>query len=300
MSRAVRFTRTGGPDVLELVEVEEPHAGEAQVRIAVRAAGLNPFDSKVRSGAIPRALPSGQGAEFAGVVDEVGPGVEASLLGTEVLGWIASGAQADHVVTAATSVAPKPTGLAWAGAGGLGLVANTASRAIRSLDLSADDTVLITGASGAVGMVAAQFALAVGTTVVGTARESDHGFLRDLGVIPVAYGAGEVDRLRAAAAHYTAALDTAGRPGVLSALAVGVSPSRVDSVADAAAGAEFGIMTIGGGGKTAEELAGFARALAEGQLVLPVHATFPLEEAVEAYRFFESEHVLGKVVLVAG
>lgn len=299
MSRAVRFSRTGGPEVLAFEEIEEPHAGGGQVRVAVRAAGMNPFDSKVRSGAIPTTLPSGQGAEFAGVVDEVGDDVDRVLLGAEVLGWLRTGAQAEYVVVPEGRIAPKPPELGWAAAAGVGLVANTAARAVASLGLGPADTVLVTGASGGVGMLAAQFARRAGARVIGTARESDHGFLRDLGITPVVYGAGEIERLHTAAGGYTAAVDTAGRPGVSTALAIGIDPQRIDSVADQAAGNELGIRTVGGSGKTVDELADFARQLAAGELVLPVHATFPFERVGDAYRLLETEHVLGKVVLVS-
>ncbi len=299
MSRAVRFTRTGGPDVLEFTEIGELHAEPGQVRVAVRAAGMNPYDGKVRSGLIPTTLPSGQGAEFAGVVDETGDGVDPALLGAEVLGWATARAQADYVVVGANRIAPKPSNLDWAAAGGVGLVANTAARAIAALELTSADTVLVTGASGAVGIIASQFALRAGATVVGTARESDHDLLRAIGVIPVAYGPEEETALRATAPEFTAALDTAGRPGVLSALALGIAADRIDSVADYAGGRELGIKTIGGGGKTVEQLSEFASDLAAGKLVLPVQITFPFDRVVEAYRYFESEHVVGKVVLVA-
>lgn len=298
MSRAVRFSEYGGPEVLEIVEVGEPHAGAGQVRVRLRAAGLNPYDSKVRAGQIPTTLPSGQGGEFAGIVDEIGADVRGVSAGDEVLGWTFAAAQADVIVVDAAQVAAKPAGLDWATAGGLGLVANTAWRATGSLGLRPDDAVLVTGASGGVGMLSAQFALATGATVVGTARREDHEFLRGIGVIPVAYGEGEIENLRAASGRYTAALDNAGRRGVESALALRIPPGRINSVADHAAGGEFGIATVGGGRKTAEELAGFAQAAASGSLVLPVQDTFPLEDVAEAYRVFESVHVLGKFVLV--
>lgn len=299
MSRAVRFSEHGGPEVLEFAQMDEPHAGPGQVRVRVEAAGMNPYDSKVRSGLIPTTLPSGQGGEFAGVVDEVGADVDQVRTGDEVLGWTMAKAQADFVVVDQARVALKPDELDWATAGGLGLVANTAWRATASLGLGPDDTVLVTGAGGGVGILSAQFALAAGATVVGTARADDHEFLRGLGVIPVTYGNGELDALRAAAPAYTAALDGAGRRGVESALALGVAPARINSVADRAAGDELGIGNVGGGKKTAEELARFARDAASGSLVLPVQETFPFEDVAAAYRAFESTHVLGKFVLVA-
>lgn len=300
MSRAVRFETTGGPEVLQIVDVPEPRAGAGEVRVAVRAAGLNRFDTKVRTGSIPMPLPRGQGSEFAGVIDEVGDGVAHVSLGDEVMGWTSTGAQADHVVVDANKVAAKPAALDWPTAGGIGLVANTAARATAALSLRPGETVFISGVSGGVGMLAAQFARKAGAIVVGTASQDKHDFLRGLGVIPIAYGAGVLERLVAAAPDgYVAALDTVGRESIQLAISLGVSPERIDSIAYSAGGEEFGIMTVGGGKKTSVELAGFAHAAAEKELVLPILDTFPLARVRAAYELLETRHGLGKIVLTA-
>lgn len=306
MSKAVSYSEYGGPDVLKVIEVPEPHAGEGEVRVAVRAAGLNPFDYKVRRGGyIPNhTLPSLQGAEFAGVIDEAGTGATDWTIGDEVLGWVGRGAQAEYVVVPASQVAAKPAGLDWAVAGGIGLVANTAKRAVDSLDLGPDDTVLVTAAAGGVGVVAVQFAKATGATVVGTASEANHEFLRGLGVIPVAYGAasddtGELDRLRAAVpGAYTAALDNIGGDAIRTALALGIPPERVNTIADHGAVEELGVQGIGGGKKTSAELAEFARQAADGELVVPIRSTYHLPDVVAAFQDLETGHGLGKVVLL--
>lgn len=301
MSQAVSYSKYGGPDVLEVIDVPEPHAGEGQVRVAVRAAGLNPFDVKVRRGGyIPNhALPSLQGAEFAGVIDEVGPGVTDWTAGDEVLGWIGRGAQAEFVVVPEDRVAAKPAELDWAVAGGIGLVSNTAKRAVDSLDLGPGDTVLVTAAAGGVGVMAVQFATATGATVVGTASEANHEFLRGLGAIPVAYGDGELDRLRAAAPDgYTAALDNIGGDAIRTALELEIPAERINTIADHGAVEELGVQGVGGGRKTAEELAGFARQAADGDLVIPIRGTYHLPDVVAAYRDLETGHGLGKVVLL--
>jgi enoyl reductase len=317
MSRAVIITRTGGTEVLDVVEVEEPHAGPGMVRVAVRTAGLNPFDSKVRRGDFPLPLPRRQGAEFAGVVDEVGPaaaevgrGVDEQssdgvtpraasfAVGDEVLGWIGSGAQSDFVVVAATSLAPKPQGLDWAVAGGLGLVANTAWNAVEAVGIASGDTVLVTGAAGGVGLMAAQFALQKGAAVVGTASRPHHGLLESLGVVPIAYGPGEADRARTAApGGFTAAVDTVGAVGVDLARALGVPADRIDSVAMGADAESRGIRTAGGGRKSASQLSRFAEDAAAGRLTLPVRATFPLAEVRAAYDLLDTGHGAGKIVL---
>jgi NADPH:quinone reductase-like Zn-dependent oxidoreductase len=298
MSRAVRFTRYGGPDVLEVVEVDEPHPGDGQVRVAVRAAGVNPFDSKVRRGAVPNlTAPRGQGSEFAGVVDEVGGTVTTVAVGDEVLGW-ASSCQADFVLARATSVAPKPRELDWETAGGLGLVGNTAVRAAGAIALTADDTVLVSGVTGGVGLLSAQFARRAGATVIGTAREAHHDFLRSLGIIPVAYGEGLAEALTTVApGGITAVLDSVGSSIVELALALGVPAGRINSVAIDDGAERYGISTVGGGKKTAAELAELARLAASGELVLPIRAAFPLASVREAYQELETGHGIGKIVL---
>jgi enoyl reductase len=302
MSRAVSFSSYGTPEVLEVIDVPEVHPGEGQVRVAVRSAGLNPFDVKVRHGVLPKLmLPSGQGSEFAGVIDEVGADAGEWQVGDEVLGWIGRGAQAEHVVVSASSIARKPAALDWTIAGGIGLVGNTAKRATASLSLGGRDTVLVTGAAGGVGLLSAQLARRAGATVVGTASERNHEFLRGLGIVPVSYGPGMLHRLREAApAGFTAALDNVGGESIEAALALGIPPQRINTIADHAAAEKYGLGSVGGGGKTAEELAELATLVASGELVLPVRASYPLDEVRTAYEDLETGHGLGKIVLTLG
>ncbi|MET4781898.1 NADP-dependent oxidoreductase [Glaciihabitans sp. UYNi722] len=302
MSRAVRYTSNGGPEVLEIVDVSEPHAAPGQVRVAVRAAGLNPFDFKVRSDPdyMPNhKLPSGQGAEFAGVVDEVGEDVTDVGIGDEVLGWAGFAAQADYVVVRSTHVAPKPATLDWPTAGAIGLVGNTAKRATDAVAPGPHDTVLVGGAAGGVGLFSAQLAIRAGATVVGTASESNHGFLRTLGVVPVTYGPGLVERVREAAPQgITAVIDTVGRETIEAGLELGVAPERINTIVYYAGVEEYGIQAVGGGAKNTQELAELARWVADGDIVMPIAATYPLAEVREAYERLESRHLLGKIVLL--
>ncbi|MBK4347506.1 NADP-dependent oxidoreductase [Lacisediminihabitans changchengi] len=304
MSLAVSYSAYGGPDVLEIIDVPEPHAGPGQVRVAVRAAGLNAFDYKLRrSPAVmpSHTLPSRQGSEFAGVIDELGDGVTGLAVGDEVLGWAPLTAQAEFVVVNATHVAAKPAGLDWASAGGLYSVGNTALRSTDAVAPTAADTVLVSAAAGGVGILAAQFALRTGATVIGTASEQNHEFLRGLGVIPVAYGPGLVDRLRAAAPQgITAVIDNAGEETVLAALELGVAPARINSVVYFEGADKYGISVVGSGKKTSAELWELARLVASGELVLPIAATYPLAQVREAYERLESRHLRGKVVLLVG
>jgi enoyl reductase len=301
MSRAVGYRNYGGPEVLGIVEVPEPHAGPGTVRVAVRAAGVNPFDSKVRRGGyLPNhSLPSLQGSEFAGVIDEIGDDVEDWEIGDDVLGWIGRGAQADYVVVFASNLAAKPPLLGWDSAGGIGLVGNTAMRAVASLAITADDTVLVSGAAGGVGLLSAQLARRTGATVIGTASEGHHEILRRLGIVPIAYGPGLTDRLRTLApGGISAVLDSRGNESIEAALALGASPERINSTADGAA-ERYGVNSVGGGGKTAAQLAELARMVDSGELVLPIRARYPLSEASAAYADLDSGHGLGKIVLTA-
>ena len=301
MSRAVSYSEYGGPEVLTVVEVPTLPPGPEEVRVAVRAAGLNPFDSKVRRGDyLPtHTLPSLQGAEFAGVIDAIGDDVTGWAVGDEVLGWIGRGAQSEHTVVPATRLARKPVGLDWAVAGGIGLVANTAKRASDSLNLTASDTVLVTAAAGGVGILSAQFARRAGAKVIGTASTGNHEFLRSLGVIPVRYGDGEVERLRAAAPDgFTAALDHIGGSAIQTALALGIPPQRINTTVDSDTVEQLGIGQVGGGKKNAQELAEFARLAADGELVVPIRSTYHLDTVVDAYRDLDTGHGLGKVVLL--
>ncbi|HAM26101.1 MAG TPA: NADP-dependent oxidoreductase [Microbacteriaceae bacterium] len=302
MSRAVQFSRNGGPEVLDIVEVDEPHAGRGEVRVSVRAAGLNAFDFKVRQDAayLPsKKLPSGQGNEFAGVVDEVGDGVDGVSIGDEVLGWVSFAAQADYVVVPPTQLAAKPAALDWATAGGIGLVGNTAKRATDAIAPGPGDTVLVSAAAGGVGLLESQLAIRAGATVIGTASEANHEFLRGLGVIPVAYGPGLADRVRAAAPNgITAVLDSAGEETVLLGLELGVDPKRINTIVYSPGVEKYGIQSVGGGGKTSAELAELASLVASGELVLPIAATYRLSEVREAYTRLESRHLLGKIVML--
>jgi NADPH:quinone reductase-like Zn-dependent oxidoreductase len=260
---------------------------------------VNPFDSKVRRGGyLPNhQLPSLQGAEFAGVIDEIGEDVEDWEIGDDVLGWIGRGAQAEFVVVAASHLAAKPPMLDWDSAGGIGLVGNTAMRATASIGIRAHDTVLVSGAAGGVGLLSAQLARRTGATVIGTASERHHETLRRLGIVPVAFGPGLIDRLRAVApGGITAALDSRGDESIEAALVLGAPPERINSTVDGAAD-RYGVNSVGGGAKTAAELAELARMVNEGELVLPIRARYPLSEASAAYADLDSGHGLGKIVL---
>ncbi|WP_104135269.1 MULTISPECIES: NADP-dependent oxidoreductase [unclassified Cryobacterium] len=302
MARYVRIEEFGGPDVLSIVNDEQPQAGRGEVRVRVHAAGLNPVDYKIFRGG-PAALryeavpPCGNGNDFAGVIDELGDGVVGFQIGDAVFGGKRMHAQADFVVVDATRVLPKPAGLSFEQAGALDIAGRAAWASVASLDLSAADTVLIGAAAGGVGVLAGQLALRTGATVIGTASPGNHDFLRGLGVIPVAYGDGLIDRVRATASTVTAVLDYNGAATIDAALELGVPGSRINTIAARGYRADAGITEVGGQAADIDDLRALSALIASGEIVLPIDRVFPLEQVQGAYRHLMAGHLRGKVVL---
>jgi NADPH:quinone reductase-like Zn-dependent oxidoreductase len=298
--KAVVYEEYGGPEVLHVADIDEPHPGPGQVRIAVRAAGVNPIDFKQRSGMMrefmPLELPAIDGREAAGVVDEVGDGAAASA-GDEVLGFAVGGAAAELALL--DDFVPKPAAMAWEEAGGLPVAAETSARVFDVLGgLDAGQTIVINGAAGGVGAVAVQLAIARGARVIGTASERNHDFLRSLGAEPTTYGDGMASRIRALAPDgVDLAFDTAGS-GFEDLIEVTGEPARVATIAGFQA-ASLGVKVTGGA--VGRALGGLSEATAlieAGRLKVPVERTFSFAEAADAHRLSETGHVRGKLVLV--
>ena len=301
MSRFVQFSEFGGPEVLRVADVENPQPGSGMVRVRVKAAGLNPVDHKIFAGgpaatAYGVALPSGNGNDFSGTVDAVGEDVSEWAVGDEVLGGFRFHAQADFVVVDAARVIRKPELLTFEQAGALDIAGRTAWASVASQRLDECDTVLVSAAAGGVGVIAAQLAVQAGATVVGTASEENHDFLRSLGVIPVAYGDGLEDRVRAVVTRLTAVLDNNGRATIDAGLALGVEPDRINTIA--ARGYASGVRGVGGQDADIHDLARVAKLVAAGTIVLPVDSVFPLERITEAYQRMIAGHLRGKIVVV--
>lgn len=297
--KAVRYHSYGGPEVLQVDEVPEPHAGPGEVRIKVQAAGVNPFDVKLREGmmsggnSLPGPVITGQ--EAAGVVDEVGEGVTGTLVGDVVFGFTVGGAAAERAVL--NHWAHKPDNVSVTEAGGISLVAETAARGLRELDVKAGDTVLVHGASGGVGQAAIQLARHAGASVIGTASESNHDLVRSLGATPTSYGDGLAARVAALAPDGVNAVFDAAGTSIEDLVAVAGDPSRVVTIANFAAGG-LGVRVSGGGGVRAyDALDQVADLGAKGDFALKVAATFDLAEAGAAHELAISGHAGGKVVL---
>jgi NADPH:quinone reductase-like Zn-dependent oxidoreductase len=298
--RALQFNAYGGPEVLEWAEAPEPHAGPGQIRVAVRAASVNPIDWKTFSGAMaggkPMAGTGYLGYDAAGVVDELGEGVTGVSVGDDVLGR-GRNTQAEYAVL--DSWAAKPASADWAVAAALGVAGETAERALRLLDVEAGDTLFVDGGAGGVGAVTVQMAVARGAKVVASASETNHDYLREIGSTPVLYGEGVVARVREAAdGPVDAVLDVAGKTPVEQLVSLAPEPSRVLSIANFSA-AQAGARVTGGGedSRPMEALAAVADLLAQNKLVVKVQ-TFPFDRAAEAYRISLGGHVRGKLVLV--
>ncbi len=297
--RALLYRSYGGPEILEWADAPAPHPDQGRIRIAVRAASVNPIDWKLLSGAMrgSQALDGAGylGADASGVVDEVGDGVSGVSVGDEVFG-LGQGTQAEYAILNAWAV--KPSSVDWAVAAAAGVAGETSERCLRLLGVKAGDTVFIDGGAGGVGAVAVQLAVARGVRVVASAGAGNQDYLREIGAIAVRYGDGVAARVReAAGGEVDGVFDVAGKTPVGELLGLVPEPSQVLSIANFAA-AEAGARVTGGGADSlAEALAEVAGLLAQGKLTIKVQ-TFPVVRADEAYRISEGGHVRGKLVLL--
>lgn len=306
MSRAVMREGFGGPEVLHVREVPEPHAGVGEIRIALRSAALNPLDWQLAA-APPLAAafgvptPSGFGCDFAGVVDEVGPGAAGFAVGHRVYGGAIARAVADRLVvriTAPTSdlVLRTPERVADGTAAALPTAGLTALAALESIRPRPGDTVLVGGAAGGVGVLAVQLLRLAGARVIGTASPGTADFLRALGAEPVAYGEGLAERVRRAApSGITAAMDLFGTGAAHAALELGVPRERICTVAS---GARVpGVPATGAHAADPAGLATLAAGIADGRITVPVEASFPIERIREAVALQAAGHAHGKVMI---
>ncbi len=302
-------TAYGGPEVLRAIDVDPGAPGPGEVLIEVHAAGVNPADWKMYSGAWgtdPARLPIRLGLEASGTVIGVGPGVQEFDLGDEVIAQPITGAYAQRVVVPVTSVLVKPKAMSWEKAAGIMVVGATAAHTIAATGVGAGDTVLVHGAAGGVGAMVVQLAHARGARVVGTAAPSNHGYLTDLKATPVAYGPGLTERVRAVAPTVTAAIDTSGTDEALNSSAALVERrARIATIAGFARGAQLGVQLLGNGPHadpgTEVRLAARQRLLdlwEAGRLDLRIGATYRLEDAAKAHTAGLEGRVAGKIVLL--
>jgi NADPH:quinone reductase-like Zn-dependent oxidoreductase len=313
MPKAVRFDQYGGIDVLQVVEVDRPTPLPGEVLVRVKAAGINPSEAGIREGFLhsiwPTTFPSGEGTDFAGIVAELGPGGSPFAVGDEVIGYTAVfphhlASHAEYVVVPAENLTPRPANVSWEAAGTLYVAGSTAVAAIRAVGLQAGETLVVANAAGGVGSLVVQVAVAAGAKVIGLSSPAHHPWLKLRGVIPVAYGDGVAERIRAVAGGpIDAFIDTYGADYVEVALALGVRPERIDTIANFDAPAHYGVKAEGGSAIGSESdrvrvVRDLAEAISQGTVVVPIAHVYALDEVQAAYRELAQGHTLGKIVLV--
>jgi NADPH:quinone reductase-like Zn-dependent oxidoreductase len=306
MSKAVQLDLYGGIDVLQVREVPRAVPGVGEVLVKVKAAGINPSEAVIRSGALhhifPATFPSGQGSDFAGSVAELGAGVSGIAVGDEVIGFsMRPSSHAEYVTVPANQLTPRPASVPWEVGGSLFVAGVTAYAAVRAVQLKPGDTVVIAGAAGGVGSIAVQLARRADANVLGIAGPSNDEWLKEHGAVPVNYGDHLPTRLRAAAksGRIDALLDFFGGGYVEMAIKqLKLPPDRIDTIADFEAVKRFGVQSKGGAdAATAAVVAELADLVARGELEVPIAGVFALDDVREAFRQVELRHTRGKLVL---
>jgi NADPH:quinone reductase-like Zn-dependent oxidoreductase len=303
--KAVRFDRYGGPEVLEVRDVDRPVPAAGEVLVGVKAAGINPGEIAIREGLLdarfPATFPSGEGTDFAGVVEELGAGVSGFAVGDEVLGWSERrSSHAELVAAPAEQLAAKPPGVSWEVAGSLFVAAMAAYACVDAVAPQPGEVVVVSGAAGGVGEVAVQLAVRTGASVIGLASEGNHAWLREHGAFAVAYGDGQEQRIElAAGGHVDAFIDTFGDGYVDLAVSLGVPVGRINTIADFAAVARLGVLGAGTHQiATSALLAELAGLVADGSLDVTIAHTFALADVREAYAELAKRKTHGKIVLI--
>jgi NADPH:quinone reductase-like Zn-dependent oxidoreductase len=307
-SRRVVAASYGGPESLRVEQIEVGEPGSGQVRLSVRAAGVNAYDAKVYAGAgDPSKLPIALGFEAAGAVTAVGDGVSGWSVGGEAIAFRVAGAYAADLLVGVEALTPKPGGLGWPEAGGLMLTGATAWHAVEATEVGDGDTVLVHGATGGVGLAAVQLARLRGARVIGTTNPRNDDLLRGLGVEPVAYGAGLLDRVKSLSPRgVDVALDLVGTDEAMDvSLALVADRSRIASIASFDRGPQEGVRVLGNGpgadpGTEIRDAARpeLARLAGAGNLRVFVGSTYPLDDAAAAHRQILTGHTTGKLILL--
>lgn len=313
MARAIVYTEIGSPAVLHLIEVPDPVAARGEVVVRIEAAGANPIDAKLRGGKRPSppiTEPRPVGFDGAGVIEALGEGVDDFAVGDRVAIRDGHGTYSSALAIPTENLAKLPDSVTTAEGAGIGIPAGTAYQALRSLGVAEGDVLLVHGGSGAVGQAAVQFAVAWGATVIATGSPARHDQLRELGALPVAYGDGLLDRVRAAASSpVSVVLDCAGTDEAIeTSLALVADRDRIATIVRGPDAASFGIRAFSGGSPvplTAQELAWRAEALPEtialldaGDFTIELGPQLPLAEAARAHELMESGAASGKIILL--
>ena len=304
-NHAVRYDHFGDTDVLYIAELPKPSPKENEVLVRIKAAGINPGEASIREGKMakqfPSSFPSGQGSDFAGVVEATGTGVGKFSQGDEVIGFSNErNSQAEYVSVPVEQLVLRPSNVPWEQAGALFVVGSTGYAAVQAVDLKTGDTLIVSGAAGGVGSIVVQLAKNIGATVVGIAGQANHQWLKDHSVIPVSHE-GDIERKIKDALEGTqpdAFIDTFGQGYVELALKLGIAAERINTIIDFPAVAKYHVKSAGSAAaanvKALGELAGLISA---GKLEIPIAKTYPLNKVKNAYRELEKRHTRGKIVL---
>lgn len=303
LMRAAAIDSFGGPEVLRVREMDRPVVPADGVLVRVISAGVQLTDAAIRAGWTPPGaqirFPQILGNEFSGVVEEVGAEAYDFRVGDGVAGFRVLNCYAEYVAVPQSQIVRKPESVTWSAAGALSASGQTAHTAFEELAVAAGEVVLVCGAAGGVGTIFTQLAVRAGATVIGTAREANHDYLRSLGAVPVTYGDGQGDRIRAMAPHIDVALDAAGHENLRTALELVADRDRVATIVDMALAAELGCRIVRSR-RSADRLADLMSRLERGELDVHIRRHYRLDQVADAHREVGTGHGRGKVVLEIG
>ena len=306
INRAVRYDHFGHSDVLNIVELPKPEPGPGEVLVKVKTAGINPGEASIREGRLakqfPSTFPSGEGTDFAGIVEKVSDNVSQFKSGDEVIGFSDKrNSHAEYVVVPTGQLVKRPANVSWEVAGGLFVVGTTAYASVNAVALKPGETVIVSAAAGGVGSIAVQLAKKQGATVIGLAGERNHQWLKDHGITPVSYNGNVAENLKTALNGQKAAafIDTAGKGYVEMAINIGIPAERINTIIDFEAAEKYKVKTDGSAAASnAGVLAELAGLINNGELEIPIAKTYPLSQVREAYDELEQQHTHGKIILV--
>jgi len=307
INHAVRYDHFGHRDVLYIDELPIPSPKAGEVLVKIKTAGINPGEAAIREGLMvkqfPSTFPSGQGADFAGIVVSVGSGVTRFSAGDEVLGFTNDrNGQAEYIAVKADQLVARPANVSWEAAGGLFIVGSTAYAAVKAVNIKEGETLIVSGAAGGVGSIVVQLAKKQGANVIGLASEPHHPWLKDHGIVPLAYGDNNEATIKTAlnGRKADAFIDTSGKGYVELAIKLGIPADRIDTVIDFEAAGKYKVKSDGSSAAgTVQVLEELVRMVGDGELEVAIAKTYPLNQVKEAYEELEKRHTHGKIILVA-
>ncbi|MBB1058658.1 NADP-dependent oxidoreductase [Dietzia sp. B19] len=301
--RAAAIADFGPPEVLRIHTLARPEVPVDGVLVRVIAAGVQLTDAAIRAGWTPPGavirFPQVLGNEFSGVVEAVGPEAGEFASGDSVAGFNVLGCYAEYVAVPQSQLVAKPANVTWRAAGALSASGQTAHTAFEDLAVTPGEIVLVHGAAGGVGTIFTQLAVRAGATVIGTASEVNHDYLRELGAVPVSYGRGQAERIRAISPHVDVAFDAAGHENLRTAVDLVADRDRIATIVDMALAQDLGCRVVRSR-RSRDRLASLMDQVAQEDLHVHIRASYPLDHAAAAHRDVETGHGRGKIVLDIG